>query len=97
MVARPLKNLDRAICPSASEPVVVKPLICSNLPLQPRCQDRSYFKSPNGVLSAPASVVDAQPSERTETAENGAKVGQIVVFSIAERSIFKLTLELEGV
>lgn len=77
MVARPLKKLDRAICPSASKPVVVKPLICSNLPLQPRCQDRSYFKNPNGVLSAPASAVDAQ--KRTETAKNDTKVAQNVV------------------
>lgn len=79
MVARPLKKLHRAICPSASKPVVVRPLICSNLPLQPRCQDRSYFKSPDGVLSAPASAVDAQTFERTEPAENGTKVGQNVV------------------
>lgn len=58
-VARPLTKLDRAICPSASsKPVVVRPLICSNLPLQPRCQDRSYFRSPNGILSAPADTRD---------------------------------------
>lgn len=41
------QNPDRAIFPSASsQPVVVRPLICSNLPLQPQCQDRSYFRSP---------------------------------------------------
>lgn len=76
MVARPLEKLDRAICPSASKPVVVTPLICSNLPLQPRCQDRSYFKSPNGVLSAPASAVDAK---RPRELKHITKVGQNVV------------------
>lgn len=38
------------ISPSpSSKPVVVRPLICCNLPLQPRCQDRSYFRSSSTV------------------------------------------------
>lgn len=50
---RVLSEPDRAICPSASSKlVVVRPLICSNLPLQPRCRERSYFRSSTRVSSA---------------------------------------------
>lgn len=40
------------ISPSpSSKPVVVRPLICCNLPLQPQCQDRSYFRSSSRLSS----------------------------------------------
>lgn len=40
------------ISPSpSSKPVVVRPLICCNLPLQPLCQDRSYFRSSSRLSS----------------------------------------------
>lgn len=36
---------------SLYKPVVVRPLICCNLPLQPWCQDRSYFRSHSRLSS----------------------------------------------
>lgn len=65
------QNWDRAICPSASsKPVVVRPLICSNLPLMPRCRERSYFRSCNRVSSAQS----RKPSTHKRTKEKGWRI-----------------------
>lgn len=66
-VARPfrtgLSTLPISPLPS-SKPVVVRPLICCNLPLQPRCQNRSYFRS--RVSSAAEQKKDTQENKRWE-------------------------------
>lgn len=52
------------ISPSpSSKPVVVRPLICCNLPLQSPCQDRSYFRS-SSRLSSVANGISKTLKER---------------------------------
>lgn len=60
------------ISPSpSSKPVVVRPLICCNLPLQSPCQDRSYFRSSSRLSSvAKQDFKDTKGEARTGEAEN---------------------------
>ena len=60
------------ISPSpSSKPVVVRPLICCNLPLQSPCQDRSYFRSSSRLSSvAKQDFKDTKEEARTGEAEN---------------------------
>lgn len=69
-VARPfrtgLSTLPISPLPSF-KPVVVRPLICCNLPLKPRCQNRSYFRSHGRVSSAAKqNLKDTQENKRCE-------------------------------
>lgn len=56
------------ISPSpSSAPVVVRPLICCNLPPQRRCQDRSYFRSSSRLSSVAKQDFKGRTGEAEDT------------------------------
>lgn len=82
------------ISPSpSSKPVVVRPLICCNLPLQPRCQDRSYFRSSSRLSSvAKQDFRDTKGEEMTGEAKKTADKKRLEIKWWEERGQVRRTV-----